>query len=204
MSDNKDDKKDPSQPGVSTRFEEDFPTAMEDHILPSPEDKNELHDQIEVLNKTLQEEQEKAGAYWERLLRKEAEMQNIQRRAEIDVKNARDFAIERFAAELLEVADSLERGLDFTQNGQATIEHLIEGMTLTQSVLQNALDKQGITPIQPAPGEAFDPTYHQALSMQETAEVEPNKVLAVIQKGYMLHQRLLRPARVIVSKAPTA
>lgn len=204
MSDNKDHKKDASQPSVSTRFEEDFPTSMEDHILPSTEDKNALHEQIEVLNKTLQEEQEKASSYWERLLRKEAEMQNIQRRAEIDVKNARDFAIERFASELLEVADNLERGLDFTQNGQATIEHLIEGMTLTQSVLLNALDKQGIKPIQPAPGDAFDPAFHQALSMQETTEVEPNKILAVIQKGYMLHQRLLRPARVIVSKAPTA
>ena len=151
------DKVDDKNNEVSARFDEAFPeTVPEDYILASPEDKSELHDQIETLSKALKEAQEKVDSHWERLLRKEAELQNVQRRAEQDVDNARKFAIERFAQELLEVLDSLEQGLTYTQNGQATVEHLKEGMTLTQTVLLNAMDKQGIKPISPELGVQFE------------------------------------------------
>lgn len=196
------DKPEAEPNGPSSRFEEAFPgEPQESHeALPSPEDIRELHDQIEILNKALKEAQEKVDDHWQRLLRKEAEFQNIQRRMQQDVDNARKFGIERFAVEVLQILDSVEQGLTFAQNGQTTIQNLAEGMTLTHSMLMNVLDKEGIKVIDPQ-GQVFDPTYHEALSMQETADLEPNKVVAVIQKGYMLHNRLLRPARVIVSKA---
>lgn len=181
----------------SQRFAEDFP-VKEDHLL-APEDDKELHDQIEVLNKTLRETQEKADANWERLVRKEAELQNLIKRAEQDVDNARKFAIERFAGEMLQVLDSLDQGLAYSQTDNITVEHLVEGIKLTHSVFMNAMDKQGIKVIEPAVGEVFNPAFHEAISIQQTSDVEPNRIMAVVQKGYMLQNRLLRPARVVVS-----
>jgi molecular chaperone GrpE len=189
----------------SQRFEDDnligSRIISEDAGLPSPENKSELHDQIETLNKALAETQDKMGQYWERLLRKEAEMQNLQKRMQDEVEKTRKFAIDRFAGEILQVLDSLEQGLNFAQTGNVTTETLMEGMKLTHSVLMNTLDKQGISVINPE-GEAFNPTFHEAISVQETNEVPPNRVLVVVQRGYMLNNRLLRPARVVVSKAP--
>lgn len=172
----------------------------EDVGLPSPDNQAELHDQISTLSKALQEAQDKVADYWDRLLRKEADFQNLQKRSQEDIDKTRKFAIERFASEILQVLDSLEQGLHFAQNGKASTESLLEGMKLTQSVLINALDKQGIQPINPE-GEVFDPTFHEAISVQETNEVPGNRVLVVVQKGYMLNNRVLRPARVVVSKA---
>lgn len=174
----------------------------EEEVLPSPNDLSGLHEQIRELNKLLQEAQEKADSHWERLLRKEAELQNTERRASEEVEKARKFAIERFSGDLLQVIDALEQGLSYTQNGAVTIETLVEGMKLTHNALSNVLEKYGITLIDPM-GEPFDPTYQEALTMQETKEMKPNYVLQVVQKGYLLNERLLRPARVIVSKAPT-
>ncbi|MBI2792538.1 MAG: nucleotide exchange factor GrpE [Gammaproteobacteria bacterium] len=189
----------------SQRFEDDnligSRIISEDAGLPSPDNKSELHDQIDTLNKALAETQDKMGQYWERLLRKEAELQNLQKRMQDEVEKTRKFAIDRFASEILQVLDSLEQGLNFAQSGNVTTETLMEGMKLTQSVLMNSLDKQGISVINPE-GEVFNPTFHEAISVQETNHVPPNKVLVVVQKGYMLNNRLLRPARVVVSKAP--
>ncbi|MBN9288075.1 MAG: nucleotide exchange factor GrpE [Gammaproteobacteria bacterium 39-13] len=172
--------------------------------LPSPDNINELHDQIATLSKALQEAQEKVDSHWDRLLRKEAEFQNVQKRAQEDIEKARKFAIERFAAEVLAVVDSIEQGLVFAENGKASVEDLTQGMKLTHTVLLNALDKQGIQPVDPKQGDAFNPAYHEAISIQETSDVPPNRVMAVVQKGYMLNERLLRPARVVVSRAPAS
>lgn len=176
----------------------------EDAQLPSPDNIDELHDQIATLSKALQEAQEKVASHWDRLLRREAEFQNLEKRSQEDLEKARKFAIERFAAELLEVMDSLEQGLSFAEQGKVSVEDLLKGMQLTHSVLLNALDKQGIKTIAPEIGEAFNPTYHEAISIQQTAEVPPNQIVAVVQKGYMLNNRLLRPARVVVSRAPAS
>ena len=190
----------------SSRFEDDnllgSGLASDDAGLPSPENKTELHDQIATLSKSLQEEQEKVAAYWDRLLRREAEFQNLQKRMQDEVEKTRKFAIDRFAMEMLDVLDSLEHGINFAQGDQASAQSLLEGMKMTQNILLNALDKQGIQPIAPQPGEAFNPSFHEAISVQETTEMPSNQVVAMVQKGYMLNNRLLRPARVVVSKQP--
>lgn len=180
---------------MSSEYKED------EGVLPSPNDLSELHEQIQELNKALQASQEKADSHWERLLRKEAELQNTERRASEEVEKSKKFAIERFSSDLLQVMDALEQGLSYTKNDAVMIDNLIEGMKLTHHALNNVLEKYGITMIDPL-GKPFDPIYQEALTMQETKEMKPNHVLQVVQKGYLLNERLLRPARVIVSKAP--
>ncbi len=185
----------------SQRFEEDntlATTAAPEE--PTAQEYQALQQQLETLTQSLKEAQDKAESHWERLLRKEAEYQNGLRRAEQDVENARKFSIEKFAGEMLQVLDSLGQGASYAENGQASVKDLIEGMKLTESVILSVFEKFNITPIDPL-GEAFNPAFHEAISMQETNEVPPNQVVMVVQKGYMLHNRLLRPARVVVSKA---
>lgn len=191
----------------STRFEDDnlldSRLVSEDAALASPLDVNELKREIEHLSGSLKIEQEKAAQNWDRLLRKEAELQNLQKRSQDEIEKTRKFAIEKFAIEVLEVLDSMERGLDFAKEGKVDAQSLVEGMEMTHNILLNALNKHGIVPINPL-NEAFNPTFHEAISVQETNEVAPNMVLAVVQTGYLLNNRLLRPARVVVSRAPTS
>lgn len=172
----------------------DKPEPEQELDLPSPENS-------ESLQKALKEAQEKAEEYWERLLRKEADLQNMQKRMQQDIDNTRKIALERFAGELLEVLDSLDQGISFSESNNASVKDLLEGMKLTHTVLLNVLDKEGIKIVEPKVGDVFDPNFHEALAMQETKEYEPNRIVTVVQKGYMLHHRLLRPARVVVSKA---
>jgi molecular chaperone GrpE len=134
-------------------------------------------------------------------LRALAELENVRKRARRDVEHAHKFALERFAAELLGVKDSLEMGLEAAAGGGGDVDRLREGKEATLKQLSAVLERFGIGEIDPA-GEAFNPELHEAMSMQESAEAEPDSVLAVIQKGYTLHGRLLRPARVIVARAP--
>ena len=129
-------------------------------------------------------------------LRAVAELENYRKRAEREVDNARKYAIERFAQELVNVGDSLEAGL---QAGAANPAAVLEGAEGTLKQLQKAFEKAGIKTIDPV-GAVFDPEWHEAMVAQESPE-PPNTVLSVIQKGYSLNGRLLRPARVIVSKA---
>ena len=132
-------------------------------------------------------------------LRAVAELENFRKRCEREVENARKFAIERFAQELVPVGDALEAGINA---GAATSgPALLEGAQATLRQLQRAFDKGGIKIIDPL-GVPFDPEWHEAMTVQESREHPANTVLSVIQKGYSLNGRLLRPARVIVSKAP--
>jgi len=133
-------------------------------------------------------------------MRAQAEAQNVKRRAEQDVEKARKFALEQFARELLPVVDNLERALEATSGGGEAVKAIAEGVDLTLKSFQDALQKSHIEVIDPQ-GEPFDPNLHQAMSMVENAEVEPNSVIAVMMKGYTLNGRLLRPAMVMVSKA---
>jgi molecular chaperone GrpE len=132
-------------------------------------------------------------------LRAVAEMENYRKRTERELDNARKYAVERFAQELVGVGDSLEAGIvaAATNPGPA----LLEGAKATLKQLQQAFDKAGIKVIDPL-GQPFDPEWHEAMVAQESRDSAPNTVLSVIQKGYSLNGRLLRPARVIVSKAP--
>jgi molecular chaperone GrpE len=139
----------------------------------------------------------KAQENWNSYMRAMAELENYRKRAEREVDQARKFAIERFAGELLPVSDALEAGIRAggTNQGQA----LIEGAQATLRELNKAFDKAGIKVIDPQ-GQPFDPNWHEAMVAQESPDQAPNTVLAVIQKGYSLNGRLLRPARVVVSK----
>lgn len=135
-------------------------------------------------------------------MRAAAEAENVRRRAALDVQKAKDFALEKFASELLSVVDNLERALQATQQDDEN-KSLIEGIEMTRSGFISTLQKFGVEVVQPE-GEAFNPDLHEAMGMQESDEHPANTVIAVMQKGYTLNGRLLRPAMVMVSRAPSA
>lgn len=140
-----------------------------------------------------------AEQYREQLLRSEAEMANLRRRVERDIENAHKFGQEKLVKEIVTVADNLERTLAAVETETEEVKPLKEGVELTLKDLLDTFVKFNIKPIDPE-GEPFDPQLHQAMSMVENPDVEPNTVVAVMQKGYTLHDRLLRPAMVVVSK----
>ena len=146
--------------------------------------------------------QDEVAAAKDAALRTHADAQNFKRRAEQDVEKARKFALEQFTKELLPVVDNLERALESASGDEEIIQPIAEGVKLTLKSLQDALKKSNIEVVDPQ-GEPFDPNLHQAMSMVESSEVEPNSVIAVMQKGYTLHGRLVRPAMVMVSKSAT-
>jgi len=154
------------------------------------------------LDKELEQAQLALKEAQDQVLRAQADVQNIRRRAEQDVSKARKFALERFAEELLPVVDNLERGLDSAQNDNADVKVIREGVELTLNSFMSVLKKFNVESIDPQ-SEPFDPQLHQAMSMVENDNVEPNTVLHVMQKGYQLNGRLVRPAMVMVSKAGT-
>lgn len=135
-------------------------------------------------------------------LRMAADLQNVRRRAEQDVEKAHKFALERFANDLLPVVDSLERGLELSSPDDESIKAVRQGMELTLKLFHDTLKRYQLEAVDPH-GAPFNPEHHQAMAMEESAHVEPNSVLKVFQKGYLLSGRLLRPAMVVVSKAPS-
>lgn len=140
-----------------------------------------------------------ADENWDKYLRAVAELDNVRKRAARDIENARKFALERFATELLAVRDSLEMGIQAAEGASAP--DIIEGSRTTLRQLTATMERFGIAEVDPQ-GEPFDPTLHEAMTVQPSAEVEPDSVLTVFQKGYTLNGRLLRPARVVVAAAP--
>lgn len=155
-------------------------------------------EQDNSLEAQLEKAEAKATENWEQYLRAVAEMDNLRRRNTKDVENAHKYGMEKFVTEMLPVVDGLGMGLA-TENASA--ESLREGMVLTMNMIEKMMEKLGIVEINPE-NEPFDADKHQAMSMQPSADVEPNTVIAVMQKGYMLNDRLIRPAMVMVSKAP--
>ena len=153
------------------------------------------------LTALLEDARGKADEHWDQVVRMQAEMDNLRKRSERDLANAHKFALERFANELLPVKDSLEMGLTAFVGENADPQKLKEGVELTLQMLTAAMEKSDIQEVNPE-NESFDPDFHQAMSMQERDDVEPNTVVTVVQKGYLLNNRLIRPAMVIVSKAP--
>ena len=165
--------------------------AQEEEQLESPEG---IADSIES---QLEDAQAKASENWEHFLRAKAEMDNLRRRNAKDVENAHKYGIEKFVTELLPVIDGMGMGL---ATEDASAESLREGMEMTLSMLEKMMEKLGIEEIDPM-NEKFDAEKHRAMTMQPNADVEPNTVIAVMQKGYSLNDRLIRPAMVMVSKA---
>jgi len=145
----------------------------------------------------------KAEENWDLLMRSKAELDNLRRRHERDIANAHKYALEKFTSELLPIIDSLEMGAIAAASEGATLEQVKEGTELTLKMLLNTIDKFGITAVHPE-GEPFNPEFHQAMSMLESPEHDPNTVMTVMQKGYTLNERLLRPAMVVVSKVAAA
>ncbi len=149
----------------------------------------------------LEEAQQQAAEAKDQAIRAVAEGQNVRRRAEKDVENARKFALEKFSGDLLAVVDNLERALEAASGDGNTA--FVEGVELTCNSLLQVLKSHQVEPVNPE-GEPFDPQLHQAMSIIENPDVEPNSVIHVMQKGYTLNGRLLRPAMVMVSKAASA
>ena len=154
----------------------------------------------EALRAALQAAETAAEENWNKYLRVSAELDNVRKRAARDVEQARKYGVERLAGELLGVLDSLEMGLEAAEG--ASTEALVEGKQATLRLLRSALEKFGIVEICPG-GEPFDPQLHEALSVQPASDVASGSVVTVVQKGYQLNGRLLRPARVIVAAAPS-
>ena len=163
----------------------------------APTADDDLAAELDALRSALTEAETRAEESHAALLRALAEADNTRKRAQRDIEAAARFGAERLAADLLEVADSLELGIAAGAGADAAT--LVEGMEATNRLLTKALERAGVAVVDPL-GQAFDPQLHEAMTMQESPEVAPGTVLAVIQKGYTLNGRLLRPARVVVSK----
>lgn len=153
---------------------------------------------LEALQAQLAQAQQKLDEQRDSVLRAQAEAQNVRRRAERDVEHAHKFALEKFAGDLLPVVDSLERALQSVDGDNDSAKATREGVELTLKMLLDAMARYGVQQLNPV-GEVFDPQQHEAMSMQPSADVPANAVVAVLQKGYSLNGRLVRPAMVIVS-----
>ncbi len=147
----------------------------------------------------LEAAEKKAAEHWDKYLRAAAEIENVRKRAIRDVEHARKYALESFARELLAVKDTLEMGIQAAESGDAGT--LLEGKQATLKMLASTLERFGISEVDPE-GEPFDPEFHEAMTMQPSPDAEPGSVLSVVQKGYALNGRLLRPAMVIVAREP--
>ena len=154
---------------------------------------------LQVLQTELEHTQAKAAEYWQLYVQARADADNIRRRTERELANAHKFALEGFVKELLPVKDSLEMGAA-ASNPNADVAQVKQGVDLTLKMLVAAMAKFGVEEVDPL-GDKFNPDLHAAMGMQPSDEVAPNTVLHVVQKGYLLNQRLVRPAMVMVAKA---
>lgn len=173
-------------------------SVVEEVVELSPEEQKiaELTAEVAAAKQALADQKEGA-------LRALAEGENAKRRAETEIDKARKFALEKFAGDLLPVLDNLEQAIRFADRENEDIKPIIEGVDLTLKTFTSTVEKHGLVVLDPE-GETFNPEQHQAMSMQESADLAPNTVMAVMQKGYQINGRLLRPAMVMVSKAPEA
>jgi molecular chaperone GrpE len=157
----------------------------------------------EESNESIEQQLEKAQAtikdYWDQIMRLKAEMENNRKRAGRDIENAHKFAIRNFAESLLPIVDSMEMGQQAAEADNASLSSIIEGTQLTMSMFVQVLEKHGLKQIDPV-GEKFDPEQHQAISMIEDENTESGNVTSVMQKGFLLNDRLVRPAMVVVAK----
>jgi molecular chaperone GrpE len=157
--------------------------------------------ELERLQQALTEAEERARSHREQYLRAVAELDNVRKRAQRDIEAANRYGLEKFAAELLPVRDSLELAVQSADQAEVDARTLKKGQEATLQLLAKALERLGVSPINPV-GEPFDPTRHEAMMAQPSATAEPDTVLQVVQPGYELNGRVIRPARVIVARAP--
>jgi molecular chaperone GrpE len=169
---------------------------VENEEVSLEEAEQQVEKDVEAL---LEEAQKEAQSQKELALRTLADMENLRRRTRIDVENAHKFALEKFVKELIPVVDSMEMGLEAAAKEEVDIASIREGMEMTLKQMLDVLQKFGVERVDPK-GEAFNPELHEAMTMVPNPALEPNTVMDVIQKGYTLSGRVVRPARVVVSK----
>ncbi len=155
-------------------------------------DAESVEDQLVKAQETIQD-------YWDQMMRLRAEIENNRKRAERDVENAHKYALRSFIENLLPIVDSMEMGQSAAAADNATLESIREGSEMTMKMFLQVLEKQGLEQIDPL-GEQFDPERHQAISMIEAEDAQSNTVIEVMQKGFALNDRLVRPAMVVVAK----
>ena len=160
-------------------------------------------DELSALQQQLSAAEAAAQEEKDRALRIAAEMENLRRRAAQDVEKAHKLALEKFTGELLPAIESLVRALELGERKNETLKPMMEGVELTLRAMLTTVGKFGVEQVNPM-GDAFDPNRHQAISMVENGNVAPNSVMAVMQKGYELNGRVIRPAMVMVARAPSA
>src|SRR6056300_1223915 len=193
--------KNPDQVNVESTADQEGDTAetttVEQQSAPESE---QPKDELSLLREQLEAAEAAAGMAKDELLRVQAEMQNLRRRTEQDIEKAHKFGQEKFSIELLSVMDNLERSSAAAEASEdEAVKAIKEGVELTLKGFIDCFKRFNIEPVDPL-GEPFDPQLHQAMSIQETPDAEPNSVIAVMQKGYTLHGRVIRPAMVMVSK----
>jgi len=193
--------KNPDQENVESTADQEGDTAetttVEQQSAPESE---QPKDELSLLREQLEAAEAAAGMAKDELLRVQAEMQNLRRRTEQDIEKAHKFGQEKFSIELLSVMDNLERSSAAAEASEdEAVKAIKEGVELTLKGFIDCFKRFNIEPVDPL-GEPFDPQLHQAMSIQETPDAEPNSVIAVMQKGYTLHGRVIRPAMVMVSK----
>ncbi len=159
-----------------------------------------VDDELQDMGQALVAAEQELSLHREAMLRMQAEMENLRKRLLRDLEKSRRFALEGMMKNLLQVHDSLERGLEMA-DGATTLEALKEGKELTLKMLNKVMSDHGLEVVDPA-GEAFNPEFHEAVTVLPSAEHDENTVLEVLQKGFRLHERLLRPAMVVVSRRP--
>ncbi|MCI0508337.1 MAG: nucleotide exchange factor GrpE [Gammaproteobacteria bacterium] len=163
------------------------------------QESKDVKEELMKLQEQLKQAENKAAKHWDELLRAKADLENTRKRLQREVENAHKYAVEKFVQDLLPVIDSLERGISAAKEMDTDIKTLKEGAELTFKMFNDCASRFGVEPVYPQ-GEPFNPQYHQAVSIQETSDYAPDTVIAVMQKGYLLNGRLVRPAMVVVSK----
>ena len=177
----------------SGELDDDATQDNENEEIDTSDEPAELNDGDSASLETQVEELKEA------LIRSQADLQNVRRRAERDVENAHKYAVEKFVKDLLAVLDSMDRALELAQTTESFDASMLEGTQMTHKLLLDTAARHGVEPINPV-GEPFDPQEHQAMSMVESADHDPNTVMAVMQKGYKLEGRVIRAAMVMVTK----
>lgn len=162
------------------------------HADPADGEDSSIEEQLQKAQLTIKE-------YWDQIMRMRAEIENNRKRAERDIENAHKYAIKNFAESLLPVIDSMEMGQSAAVAENATLDSIREGSELTMNMLQQVMERTGLQQFDPL-GEKFDPEKHQAISMVEIADAESGSIIQVMQKGFQLNERLIRPAMVVVAK----
>ena len=168
--------------------------AEEEAATASPEEQS-----VEQLVKQLEAARAKADEHWDQLVRTQAQMDNLSKRHQRELENAHKYGLDKFVGELLGVWDSLELGHAAAQDENVDVTRLLEGTELTLKMMSDAMSKLGVEQVDPM-NQPFNPELHQAMSMQPRDDVPANTVVAVVQKGYTLNGRLVRPAMVMVSQ----